>query len=463
MRIRAAEQLAVSWKPTPDLTDLADIETALRANPSTPRTLIDKGGVDAAISGAATPMQRTYVWPYQMHASIGPSCAVADFQDGNIRVWSGTQNPHVLRGDLALLIERPDSEIEVIRLEAAGCYGRNCADDVTADALLLSRAVGRPVRVQLTREQEHAWEPKGTAQLIDVNGGLDADGNVAAYDLATRYPSNAAPTLALLLTGRISPKPDVLQMGDRTAIPPYDYDHMRVVAHDMAPIVRASWFRGVSALPNTFAHESYIDEAATEAGVDPIEYRLRYLKDRRAVDLVNAVAERAGWTPRPVREEKNGEIVHGRGFAYALYVHSKFPGYGAAWSAWVARRCREQDHRRRQRDARRRRAGLRPDDQPRRRTPPDPRQRDPVHQPRADGAGLVRARHSGSARMGRLSNHPLRRRAEDRRIVAAAVGPAAAWRRRVRLGAERRGDRERDLRRNGRALSRAAVQPRAYP
>ncbi|MEY9546559.1 nicotinate dehydrogenase subunit B [Bradyrhizobium japonicum] len=334
--IRAAEQLAVSWKPTPGLTDLADVETALRANPSTPRTLIDKGDVDKAISGAAKPMQRTYVWPYQMHASIGPSCAVADVQGGNIRVWSGTQNPHVLRSDLALLIERPESEIEVIRLEAAGCYGRNCADDVTADALLLSRAVGRPVRVQLTREQEHAWEPKGTAQLIDVNGGLDADGGIAGYDLATHYPSNAAPTLALLLTGRISPEPMVLQMGDRTAIPPYDYDHMRVVAHDMAPIVRASWFRGVSALPNTFAHESYIDEAATEAGVDPIEYRLRYLKDQRAVDLVNAVAERAGWTPRPAREEKDGEVVHGRGFAYALYVHSKFPGYGAAWSAWVA-------------------------------------------------------------------------------------------------------------------------------
>lgn len=334
--VRAAEQLAVSWKPTPDLTDLADVETALRANPSTPRTLIDKGDVEAALAGAAKPMQRTYVWPYQMHASIGPSCAVADFQDGDIRVWSGTQNPHVLRSDLALLIERPESEIEVIRLEAAGCYGRNCADDVSADALLLSRAVGRPVRVQLTREQEHAWEPKGTAQLIDVNGGLNADGGIAGYDLATRYPSNAAPTLALLLTGRISPEPAVLQMGDRTAIPPYDYEHMRVVAHDMAPIVRASWFRGVSALPNTFAHESYIDEAATEAGIDPIEYRLRYLKDQRAVDLVNAVAERAGWTPRPVREEKDGDVVHGRGFAYALYVHSKFPGFGAAWSAWVA-------------------------------------------------------------------------------------------------------------------------------
>ncbi|MEK9284124.1 MULTISPECIES: molybdopterin cofactor-binding domain-containing protein [unclassified Bradyrhizobium] len=334
--ILAAAQLKVSWKPTPALTDLADIETALRANPSTPRTLIDKGDVDAAITGATKTMQRTYVWPYQMHASIGPSCAVADFKNGSVRVWSGSQNPHLLRADLALLIDQPENEIEVIRLEAAGCYGRNCADDVTADALLLSRAVGRPVRVQLTREQEHAWEPKGTAQLIDVNGGLNADGSVAGYDLATRYPSNAAPTLALLLTGRISPEPAVLQMGDRTAIPPYDYDHMRVVAHDMPPIARASWFRGVSALPNTFAHESYIDELAAEAGVDPIEYRLRYLKDQRAIDLVNAVAERAGWTPRPVRQDKDGEVVHGRGFAYALYVHSKFPGYGAAWSAWIA-------------------------------------------------------------------------------------------------------------------------------
>ncbi len=336
--VKAAAQLKLSWKPVPTLPDLEDVETALRANPSTPRTLIDKGDVDAALAGAAKPMQRTYVWPYQMHASIGPSCAVADFRDGHIRVWSGTQNPHLLRADLALLLQRPEAEIEVIRMEAAGCYGRNCADDVSADAVLLSRAVGRPVRVQLTREQEHAWEPKGTAQLMDVKGGLNADGGVAAYDFATRYPSNGAPTLALLLTGTIAPIHDVSEMGDRTAIPPYDYDNLRVVAHDMPPIVRASWFRGVSALPNTFAHESYIDELATEAGVDPIEYRLRYLRDSRAVDLVNAVAERAGWKPRPGRQAPvaEGDIVRGRGFAYALYVHSKFPGYGAAWSAWIA-------------------------------------------------------------------------------------------------------------------------------
>jgi nicotinate dehydrogenase subunit B len=336
--IKAAAQLKVRWKPTPTLPDLKDIETALRANPSTPRVLIDKGDVDAAIAAADRPMQRTYVWPYQMHGSIGPSCAVADVREGFARVWSGTQNPHPLRADLAILLQRPDNEIDVIRMEAAGCYGRNCADDVSADAVLLSRAVGRPVRVQLTREQEHAWEPKGTAQLMDVNGGLNADGSVAGYDFATRYPSNGAPTLALLLTGMIPAVPDIFHMGDRTAIPPYDYDAIRVVAYDMPPIVRASWLRGVSALPNTFAHESYIDELAAEAGVDPIEYRLRYLKDSRAIDLVNAVASRAEWKPRPLWKAPaaEGDIVRGRGFAYALYVHSKFPGYGAAWSAWIA-------------------------------------------------------------------------------------------------------------------------------
>jgi nicotinate dehydrogenase subunit B len=335
--VKAAAQLKLRWKPTPVLPDLKELETALRANPSTPRVLIDKGDVDAAIAATDKPMQRTYVWPYQMHGSIGPSCAVADVRDDGVRVWSGTQNPHPLRADLAILLQRPEHEIDVIRMEAAGCYGRNCADDVTADAVLLSRAAGRPVRVQLTREQEHAWEPKGTAQLIDVNGGLKADGSVSAYDFSTRYPSNGAPTLALLLTGMIPAVPDVFQMGDRTAIPPYDYDAMRVVAHDMPPIVRASWLRGVSALPNSFAHESYIDELATEAGVDPIEYRLRYLKDPRAVDLVNAVAERAGWTPRPVWQEPlaEGDIVRGRGFAYALYMHGPFPGKPAAWSAWI--------------------------------------------------------------------------------------------------------------------------------
>jgi nicotinate dehydrogenase subunit B len=363
---QAMRELRVRWKSWPGLPPLGDLEHALRAQPSTRRTLVDEGDVDAAIAGAAQSLPRTYVWPYQMHASIGPSCAVAEWQGGaegaapGLRVWAGTQNPHVLRANLARLTGLPDVAVDVVRMEAAGCYGRNGADDVAADAALLARAAGAPVRVQLTREQENAWEPKGAAQLMQVRGGLAADGSMAAYDFETSYPSNGAPTLALLLTRTIEPLAQAYEMGDRTARPPYQVEHLRVSVNDMAPIARASWLRGVSALPNSFAHESYIDELAAAAGEDPVAYRLRHLDDPRAAELVRATADRAGWKARTgptglrgdvtaggdataageasTRSEAaaGGDIVSGQGFAYARYVHSRWPGFGAAWAAWVA-------------------------------------------------------------------------------------------------------------------------------
>ncbi|BDA86533.1 aldehyde dehydrogenase [Aureimonas sp. SA4125] len=333
----AMRQLVVRWRPVPSLPDLTDIAAALRANPSTARTLLERGDVDAALASAEVRLQRTYVWPYHMHASIGPSCSVADYSGDRLMLWSGTQNPHMLRADLARLLDLPQSQIDIRRHETAGCYGRNCADDVGCDAALLSRAVGRPVRVQLTREQEHAWEPKGAAQLMDVDGGLGPGGTLAVYDFESRYPSNRGPNLALLLTGIVPPSPQPSDMGDRTAIPPYHYDAARVTVHDMAPIVRASWMRGVSAMPNCFAHESYIDELATEAGVDPVEFRLRHLGDPRAAELVRATAERAGWVPRTgPRKIRDGTLLRGQGFAQATYVHGTFPGTAAAQSAWVA-------------------------------------------------------------------------------------------------------------------------------
>jgi nicotinate dehydrogenase subunit B len=334
----AMRALKVEWREGAKPPDLADVAAALMRNPSRRRKLLDKGDVDSALKSAATRLTRSYVWPYQLHGSIGPSAALADVTSDRVRVWSGTQNPLWMRSDLALLLDLPEDVIELIRMEASGCYGRNGADDVTADAALLSRAVGRPVRVQLTRDQEHQWEPKGAGQLMSVDGGLDTGGGVAAYDFATRYPSNPAPTLALTLTGKIPPTPAVAEMGDRTAIGPYDFANHRVVVHDMAPIARAAWLRGVSALPNTFAHESYIDELAAEAGVDPIAYRLRYLKDERGRELVEQVAARAKWEPHAgprMRRDESGNLS-GRGFAYAVYVHSKFPGLASAWSAWAA-------------------------------------------------------------------------------------------------------------------------------
>lgn len=359
----AMRALRLDWGDWPAQPPLQDLAGALSANPATPRVVAERGDVDAANAQAPLRLQSRYVWPYQMHASIGPSCAVAHWvPDGTadsaadngaaaggpapgseassiqLRVWSGTQNPHVLRADLALLTGLPDTAVDVVRLEAAGCYGRNGADDVTADAALLSRAVGRPVRVQLTREQEHQWEPKGAAQLMDVDGSVGTDGRLQGWDFSTCYPSNAAPTLALLLTGRVAATPQAYAMGDRTSVPPYQVPNLKVTVNDMPPILRASWLRGVSALPNSFAHESFVDELAHAQGEDPLAFRLKHLDDPRAAELLQATAERAGWQPHvgPRQRSDDGVTLKGQGLAYARYIHSKFPGFGAAWSAWVA-------------------------------------------------------------------------------------------------------------------------------
>lgn len=353
--IAAMRALRVQWRTVPPAPELDDLASALRANPSQHRALVDLGDVDEAFAAAGTEtgtgtgadkgkdkagtvLRHSYVWPYQMHASIGPSCAVADFRDGRLKLWAGTQNPHMLRTDLDRLLRLGEDRIEIVRMEAAGCYGRNCADDVCADAALLSMAVGAPVRVQLMREQEHQWEPKGTGQLMDVGAAIDAQGNLLAYDFAVRYPSNDAPLLALLLTGRIPGQPRTLEMGDRTAVPPYRYASQRIACHDMAPLVRSSWLRGVSALPNSFAHDSMIDELAHAAGADPVDYRIRHLSDPRAIELLEATARHAGWQrSQPGSRGRPGAdgLLRGRGVAYARYIHSRFPGFGAAWAAWV--------------------------------------------------------------------------------------------------------------------------------
>ncbi|VWD44473.1 aldehyde dehydrogenase [Burkholderia contaminans] len=340
--IRAARQLRVTWRPLPALPPLDDPAAAIAAAPAKRRVLLDEGDVDAARAQPDTiTLSRTYAWPFQMHGSIGPPCALADYREpgnGRITVWSGTQNPVSLRHDLATLVARDEADFDVVRMEAAGCYGRNGADDVCGDALLLSRAVGRPVRVQLSRADEHLWEPKGAGQSMQVSGTVTRDGRLLGYDFTTRYPSNDAPLLAALLTGTIAPAPRVFEMGDRTAVSPYASPHRRFVCEDLAPLVRASWLRGVSALPNSFAHDAFVDECAALTGVDPLAFRLRHLQDTRATELLQAVADRAGWTPRAPgapHEPATSRLVRGRGIAYARYVHSRFPGFGAAWSAWI--------------------------------------------------------------------------------------------------------------------------------
>lgn len=334
--IRAARELKVKWRSPPALQSLQNLDEALRSNSDKLRPLKETGNVQAALDATPSALQATYVWPYQMHASIGPSCGLASFENGKLVVWTGSQNPHNLHSDLVTLMQMQESDIRVVRMEASGCYGRNCADDAAAEAALLAREVGRPVRVQLMREEENAWEPKGTAQIMDVKGALTQDGTLA-YDFVTRYPSNGSPLLALLYTGAQDSKPDVFEMGDRTAIPQYRVPNARIVARDSAPIVRSSWIRGVAALPNVFAHESFMDELAHQHKADPVEFRLRFMEDARPIELVKAVAAKAQWQPRPSPQPRRAgqRLLRGRGFSQHQYIHGKFPGVGAAWSAWA--------------------------------------------------------------------------------------------------------------------------------
>lgn len=336
--IQAARELKIKWRPIPPLVDLSNLSEAIANHPFTPRVLKDTTA-QSENQSEVIELEKNYIWPFQLHASIGPSCAVAIYEPEHARVWSGTQNPHMLRALLSKFLDMDEGAIEIIRHQASGCYGRNCADDVCADALLISKLTNKPIRLQLSREQEHLWEPKGAAQLMQVKASVTQQGELARYEFYTHYPSNDAPLLAALLTGQQSAEPRTLQMGDRTAVPPYDYSSQYIVCNDMAPIVRASWLRGVSALPNSFAHDCMIDELAHEVGADPVDFRVQHLSaDTRAQELILAVAERAQWHDGPSGSRGHCDAegwLHGRGVGYARYIHSKFPGFGSAWSAWI--------------------------------------------------------------------------------------------------------------------------------
>ncbi|MGE5224227.1 MAG: molybdopterin cofactor-binding domain-containing protein, partial [Omnitrophica WOR_2 bacterium] len=180
--IQAAKQLKVEWKEFPVLPRMDDLYAFLRSQPTDDVVLADVGDLEQSLKQAARQFQSTYYQPYHAHASIGPSCAIADVQADRITIWSSTTGPYPLRSALAQMLGEPDEKVHIIYVEGAASYGHNGADDVPAEAAVLSRAVGRPVRVQWSREDEFIWEPKAPAAVMEVRGGLDAQGNVIAWD-----------------------------------------------------------------------------------------------------------------------------------------------------------------------------------------------------------------------------------------------------------------------------------------
>ena len=333
--IRAAEHLRVTWSAPDPLPDQRQLHALMPQMPQQTVNAASVGDVDGAFGRAERTLEATYAFPSQAHASMGPSCAVADVRPDGATIYASSQHVFALRAALAPLLGLDVGQVRVIHREGAGCYGHNGADDVSADAALLSQAVGRPVRVQWGRADEFAWEPKGPAMLSRVRGGLSATGHVIAWDYDVWTPTHSTRPggePSRLLAGELVdppwPKPPVRWVGgDRNAIPNYAFPHHRVTTHWIeTPPLRPGSLRSLGGMANTTAIESFVDELAAAAGADPVAFRLRHLTDPRAIAVIRRAAQAARWRARPSGPIGSGRTAtaagapaRGRGIAFARY------------------------------------------------------------------------------------------------------------------------------------------------
>jgi CO/xanthine dehydrogenase Mo-binding subunit len=330
--IRAARALAVMWTANEPLPNMSELHDTLVKIPATDRALTDAGDPSIAIMRTSRRVHARYTWPYQMHASIGASCAVADVGASTATIWSSTQGAHTLKSAIAELLGMPAGGVHVIWTEGSGCYGHNGSDDAAADAALMSQLAGKPVRVQWSRADEHGWEPKGVAMVMDVSGAVDASGKIMAWDYAVWTPTHSSRPgaqpggstnlLAAQLAGA-TPSGRGSVGGDRNARHTYDIPNTRVISHSLqSSPLRTSSFRGLGSPQNSFANESFMDELAIAADADPVEFRLRHLTDPRAIAVVQAVGRVSDWTGRTKRDggvTQSGGPARGRGMAFVQY------------------------------------------------------------------------------------------------------------------------------------------------
>jgi nicotinate dehydrogenase subunit B len=321
--IKGAQQLVVTWSNWEGLPEQGRIWQHVRDTPILRDDITSRiGDSRAALDGAPRKLSASYDFAIHTHGSIGPSCAVANFADGKLTCWTASQATHNLRKQLAAMLATSDANVRCIYVEGAGCYGRNGHEDAAADAALLSRAVGRPVRVQWSRADEHGWDPKGPPTLLDMRAGIDSDGNVAAWESELYVPDGTASFVALTgadlagldSLGKLSPGGVLNDLAVS-----YVFPNATTTAHRLASTpLRPAWIRSPGRLQNTFANESFLDEIAAATGSDPLDVRLKYLTDTRGKELLERLAGLSKWRERP-KPDRNADTVTGRGLAYVKY------------------------------------------------------------------------------------------------------------------------------------------------
>jgi nicotinate dehydrogenase subunit B len=356
--IQAVRRLKVDWKPAVELPAQRDFYDALRKQPSEDTLIVDSKDVDQHVSRASTVVRATYSYPYQMHGSVGSSCAVADVKGDQVTVWSATQSAYPTRSIVAKILDLPLENIRVVYVRGAGCYGLNGADTVSFDAAVLSQAVGRPVRVQLSRQDEMAWENFGAACVIDQCAALDESGSIVAWACESWQTSRGGRpgydrpgnviTGTLLgyepetITPKAASAPEEPVRNHSNTVPSYFAgcvgDHCagagtirseRVLTHEVSSPFFTGPLRSPIRLQNTFAHECFIDEIAERMKTDPVSLRLKHLRDKRVIDVVKAAAKAADWESRPSPNQRTSGtgVANGRGIACVAYEGDN--GYAA--------------------------------------------------------------------------------------------------------------------------------------
>lgn len=336
--IQAQRALVVEWSGGQAMPSTETVyEQLLDAPVAQAQQLVANGDAEGELKAAAQVFEGRFDMPFQTHGSIGPSCAVADVAAEGVTVWSATQAPHWLRANLAELLGLPEDRVRVIYAEGAGCYGRNGHEDAAGDAVLLSKAVGAPVRVQWMRHQEHGSAPMGPAHVVAVKAAMTG-GKVTAWRSEawlTEQPSTLPPVHmpGFRAAGYQQVDSSFAGLLHANQQPGYLIPHQRVLANRSTKRpVRVSWIRGPGRIHNVFAVESMMDEIALAAGADPVAFRLAHAPDARSRNVIERVARLAKWEPRTgprAARPATGDLT-GRGFAYARYSN------GSTYVAMVA-------------------------------------------------------------------------------------------------------------------------------